>query len=79
MIAPKRKKKSLADNISFLLANENTSVDPEDDINTGTYVYNLKSHMQSDLTYCFYLNVVHNFYILQKLRLAWWIMTTKMI
>ncbi|XP_034230890.1 protein AATF-like [Thrips palmi] len=36
MIAPKRKKKTLADNISFLLANENTTVDPEDDIHPET-------------------------------------------
>lgn len=36
MIAPKRKKKTLADNISFLLANENKSIDPEDDIHTET-------------------------------------------
>lgn len=36
MIAPKRKKKTLADNISFLLASENASVDPEDDIHTET-------------------------------------------
>lgn len=45
MIAPKRKKKTLADNISFLLANENTTVDPEDDIHPGRLVYNLRNHM----------------------------------
>ncbi|KAK3925171.1 Protein AATF [Frankliniella fusca] len=36
MISQKRKKKTLADNISFLLANENKSIDPEDDIHIET-------------------------------------------
>lgn len=45
MSAPKRKKNTLADNISFLLASETASVDPEDDINGGKSTYNLKVHM----------------------------------
>lgn len=49
MIAPKRKKKTLADNISFLLANENTTVDPEDDIHPETSARVVDDDFEDDL------------------------------
>jgi len=47
MIGTKRKRKTLADHISFLLAEHHTTVDPEDDIYPGRLVYNLRNHMEA--------------------------------